>query len=414
MAKADVRPRTHTDADARIEAHNTFPFTLRSDSIPTLSYVAHNLACSFATLLGSIGALVLTASVFVPLGVVGSLRAAGKAVHAARATTAATQEGSKVVIITGASAGIGEAIAETLVHDFLREAFTSARSRSAARTTAEGDHKTAPTLTLILTGRNEDRLEDTARRLREMAAARTETEAVLKVECRALDQGDLRVNDLAKALVRDTLAEHGRIDLLIANAGISGHYAENAPGLTPHSSQPPTKWGLDAATQLTQTNVVGTLALVLSVWEAMRDQPVRAGKQGQIVVTGSSAAFFGPPSFAVYSASKSYLYHFVQDLRQISFAYNIAVSLVSPGFILTSQTRSMRGTGGWYPLSQMGSVDDMARAAVDGAVHENRGVTFWPLGHNLPLYGCRGLNPLCEELGRWVATRVNAVSNLIS
>lgn len=154
--------------------------------------------------------------------------------------------------------------------------------------------------------------------------------------------------------------------------------------------------------------MVGTVAVVLAVWEVMRSQ-----RRGQIAVVGSSAGFFGPPSFAVYSATKAYLYHFVQCLRQISFAYNVQIGLISPGFILTSQTRTMRATGGVFPFAMMGDPEGMARAITSG-IRDRRGLTLWPLNHNLPLYGCRALNPLCEELGRWVATKSNMVSNLIS
>ena len=70
MVQEYFRPR-EANADAIIYAHNTFPFG-RREQLPTVSIVLRNMALSTATLLGSLGSLVLTTLVFLPLGVYGS------------------------------------------------------------------------------------------------------------------------------------------------------------------------------------------------------------------------------------------------------------------------------------------------------------------------------------------------------
>lgn len=188
--------------------------------------------------------------------------------------------------------------------------------------------------------------------------------------------------------------------------GTSGHLTDAYEG---------DEWGLAVASRITSVNVSGTLALVMAVWDHMRAQSTTqpSAPAGHITILSSSAALFGPPSFATYAASKAYLYHFAQCLRQISIPHRINVTAVCPGFIESGMTHSMVSTGGKMPESQLASPEGMA-ARIELAIERNEGVAMWPLNQILPLYAARAASPLCEELGRWIGTRSGLITNVLS
>ena len=184
----------------------------------------------------------------------------------------------RAVLITGASSGIGTALA--------------------------GEYA-APGRTLLLTGRDAGRLESVA------AAARAKG---ANVESASLDVVEQR--KLADWL----LAMDGKyaIDLAIANAGVSG--------VTLPSEA-------DRAKAIFDVNVGGLFNTVLPLIE-----PMKARKHGQIALMGSIASFRGFPGFALYCASKAAVRVYGEALRGELKPHGIGVSVICPGYVRSPMT----------------------------------------------------------------------------
>ena len=180
-----------------------------------------------------------------------------------------------VVVITGASAGIGRALAEEL-------------HRRGAR--------------LVLSARRMDKLEEVNRALGGQH---------LCVRC------DVGVTDECRALVDRAAAHFGRLDTLVCNAGygILRPVADSSP---------------EEILRMFQTNVFGTTDCVRAAVPVMRGQEVRAGWRGQVMIVSSAAGRRGLPYFGVYSATKSAQLSLAEAMRVELRAEQIAVTSVHP------------------------------------------------------------------------------------
>ncbi len=187
-------------------------------------------------------------------------------------TTAA--EGGRVALVTGASSGIGLAVARSLSRD--------------------GAH-------VVLTARSADRL----------AAAAADLPGPSTVL-----PADVSEPGAAKRVVDTALAEHGRLDVLVANAGI---YVQG------------NVWEHDAAqiAALISTNVTGVLSSVHAALPAMI-----ARGSGDVVVTSSVSGHQAIPWEPVYSASKHALQSFVHGVRQQLIGTGVRIMSVAPGMVL--------------------------------------------------------------------------------
>ncbi|MBW4580079.1 MAG: SDR family oxidoreductase [Tildeniella nuda ZEHNDER 1965/U140] len=187
---------------------------------------------------------------------------------------------AKVVLITGASAGIGAALARVL-----SERFHGVR--------------------LVLAARNEAKLEAVAAHCRDVGAE------VLTVAT------DLAQPDQAIALAAKTLHHFGQIDVLVNNAG----YGQMGPlELVP----------IDACHRQFAVNLLGPLALTQAVIPHMRD---RGG--GRIINVSSIGGRLAFPIGGLYSASKFALEAVSDALRMELEPFNIQVSVVEPGPVST-------------------------------------------------------------------------------
>ena len=180
-----------------------------------------------------------------------------------------------VVVITGASAGIGKALAELL-------------------------HARGAKLTLA------------ARRLDRIAALNQE----LGGGHLAL-QTDVADRAQCEALVRQTVERFGRLDTLVCNAGygILRRVAETTP---------------DEMQRLFQTNVFGTADCVRPAVPVMRGQEPRAGWRGQVVIVSSVVARRGIPYYGAYSATKAAQLSLAEAMRVELRDDRIAVTSVHP------------------------------------------------------------------------------------
>ncbi len=222
------------------------------------------------------------------------------------------------VVITGASGGIGAALA-----------------RAYAR----------PGRRLALTGRNAARLEAVAE------ACRTAGADVMT-----------GILDVREALAVRAFLEHvdrgGALDLVIANAGVSSGVGTG--GLCED-------WA--AARETLAVNLDGTLNTVHPAVDLMRAR--RHG--GQVAVIGSLAAWRGLPSCPAYSASKAAIEAYAEGLRGMLALEGIRVSVISPGYVSSPMSARVEGP---KPLLMDA---DRAAGLILAGLARNRGRIAFPL-----------------------------------
>lgn len=226
------------------------------------------------------------------------------------------------ILITGASSGIGEALARAYADD--------------------GIH-------LALTGRDEERLNAVAEACRELGA---------DVEAKIIDVGD---ETAMRAWLSD-LEERHPPDLVIANAGVSGGSGAGGEG---H----------EGARRIMDVNVDGVLNTVMPALELMRDRPepeAARGLRGQIALMSSLAAFRGLPGAPAYSASKACVRIWGEALRGHMHADRIGVSVVCPGFVKSRMTERNK-----FPMPFLMDADRAARIIRRGLAR-NRGRIAFP------------------------------------
>jgi NADP-dependent 3-hydroxy acid dehydrogenase YdfG len=190
----------------------------------------------------------------------------------------------KVVAITGASSGIGEATARLLAE------------RGAA---------------VVLGARRTARLDEIAQQIRERGG-RAVTRAV-----------DVTARNDLERLVGLAVTEFGRLDVLVGNAGISkiGSVADLDVA------------GWSAMIDVNLRGVLHGIAAALPVF--------RAQGQGHLVTTLSTAGLKITPTMAVYAATKNAVRTLLEGLRQESTDGVLRTTAVSPGYVRTELAGSI-------------------------------------------------------------------------
>ena len=193
-------------------------------------------------------------------------------------------EGNKMaknVVITGATSGIGEAIARAYLE--------------------QGEN-------VVLTGRRTDRLE----------ALKSEFAAIYPNQTVWAFPLDVTDMTMVKTVCSDILETIGQVDILVNNAGL-------ALGLAPYQDYEE----LDMLTML-DTNVKGLMAVTRCFLPAM----VKAN-QGHIINMGSTAGIYAYAVAAVYSATKAAVKTFSDGLRIDTISTDIKVTTIQPGIVET-------------------------------------------------------------------------------
>lgn len=189
----------------------------------------------------------------------------------------------KVVVITGASSGLGEATARHL----------SARGAK-----------------LVLAARRLDRLQALARELELDATAAVET--------------DVTDVEQVKALIDGAVAQHGRIDVLLNNAG-----------LMPQSLLE--RLRIDEWEQMIDVNLKGVLYGIAAALPHM----IKA-QSGHIINVSSVAGHKVRQSNAVYAATKIAVRMLSEGLRMEMKPHNVRTTVISPGVVATDLPNSTR------------------------------------------------------------------------
>ena len=210
----------------------------------------------------------------------------------------------KVVWVTGASSGIGEALVREL-------------SRLGA--------------IIILSARSADKLQ----------RVRQECEEPSRHEVLTLDLSDV---DSLTEKADEAFSFYGRIDVLINNGGVSQR-----------------SLALDTSVEvdrtLMETNYLGPVALTKAVLPTM----IARKENGHIVVISSLTGKFGTPLRSGYAASKHALHGFFDALRAEIWKEKIFVTVVCPGYIRTNVSiNAMVGDGSAQGTMDKGQANGMS------------------------------------------------------
>ena len=223
---------------------------------------------------------------------------------------------NKVVLVTGASRGIGRAIAEQFGKQGARVGIHFNRNRAAAE----------------------------------------ETLARLPSGSHGIFQADLSDPGAAEKLTAEVVGEMGRIDILVNNAGIYE--------LHPIAEVPYEQWQR-VWSETINTNLMGPAHLMYCVGRQMMKQG-----GGRIVNVSSRGAFRGEPDAPAYGAAKAGLNALSQSLAKALAPHNIFVGVVAPGFVETEMAAELlAGPGGdeirgQSPMNRVARPEEVARTVL--------------------------------------------------
>lgn len=192
----------------------------------------------------------------------------------------------KVVVVTGASRGLGEAMAIGFAE--------------------QGAH-------VVVSARSKDDLERVAGLCRDAGAA-----SATVVPADVADEGQVQ------ALVESTTAAHGRLDCFVANAGTS------AAMLTDKRFRELTTWDLDIAEQILRVNVTGMLACIKAAIPAMQNG-------GSFIAIGSETGRALRGGSGVYAISKTAVDAMATLAARECEEAGIRVNVLSPGGMVDTQ-----------------------------------------------------------------------------
>jgi short-subunit dehydrogenase len=224
----------------------------------------------------------------------------------------------KTVVITGASSGIGEALALRYAREGVR---------------------------LGLFGRNRERLDRVATQCRRLGAAEVHTATI-----------DIR----ARADIGVWLEEFDRVapvDVLIANAGVLAGRPPDGEIESPEDSF-----------ALIETNVLGVLNSIHPLLPKMISRGY-----GQIGIVASIAGFIPLPDAPSYCASKSAVLSYGLALRGLLSHAGVGVSVICPGYVTTAMTEQ---ESGWKPFEMP---PERAAELIYRGLARNRSIIAFPL-----------------------------------
>ena len=239
----------------------------------------------------------------------------------------------RIAIVTGASRGIGRAIAQMLA------------SRGAVVVAAARGDNAAETVAAI-------------------------GEAGGRAELATVDVSD---TGSVEAMVSGVLERHGRVDILVNNAGIA-------------RDQLMLRMKRDDWDQVIATNLTAAFTCVQAVLKPMVKQ-----RAGRIISISSVVGQMGNAGQANYAASKAGLNGFSKSLAREVASRNITVNVVTPGLVGTDMTKAItdKAQTDWasaIPLGRLGKPDEIAAAVCFLASDEAAYITGQVLAVNGGMY----------------------------
>ncbi len=230
----------------------------------------------------------------------------------------------KTVLITGASGGIGGALADAFG--------------------AEG------ACLALQAHRNFDQLQS-------QVADRWGSERVLALRADVCRPGEIR-DAFDRAVER-----FGRVDTCVVNAGVWPAAAERLDEMTP-----------ERLTETLEVNLLGAIWTARTFIETLaRSGPAAHGHGATLTFIGSTAGRFGEQGHADYAVSKAGLYGLVRSLKNeiVTIDPRGRVNMVEPGWTVTPMTRELVALPGaiapvvrTMPLQQIARAEDIARAVL--------------------------------------------------
>lgn len=214
----------------------------------------------------------------------------------------------KIVVITGASSGLGAEAARHLAHAGAK---------------------------LVLGARRTDKLQSLAREL--------------GLDDSAIVTTDVTERSQVKALVDHAVATHGRVDVMLNNAGLMP--------LSPLEAGKVDEWE-----RMVDVNIKGVLYGIDAALPHMKQQ-----QSGHIINVSSVAGHKVHPGSSVYSATKSAVRTLSEGLRQEVKPYNLRTTIISPGAVQSELPDSVtheetaQGVHGLYEEHAIGA-DSFARS----------------------------------------------------
>ncbi|RSM60530.1 3-oxoacyl-ACP reductase [Amycolatopsis sp. WAC 01376] len=220
------------------------------------------------------------------------------------------------ILVTGASRGIGRAIARAFAEKGDRVAVHYASNREDAERTLAG----------------------------------------LPGSGHGLVQGDLSDPEVAQRVADEAEGLAGGVDVLVNNAA----YAPSAAAAHPIAEVSYADWQR-IWRRMVDVNVLGTANVTYCVARHM----IERGAAGRVVNIGSRGAFKGEPEFPAYGASKAALHSLGQSLAVALAPHGIAVTSVAPGFTATDRVAAkVEGARGESPFGRVGTPEEVAAAVL--------------------------------------------------
>lgn len=240
----------------------------------------------------------------------------------------------KVAIVTGASRGIGRAIALALASQGAKVVASARNVEALAKLTAEIKSQGGDALAVV---------------------------------------GDVAVEDDANNLVKQAVAAYGQVDIFINNAGIT------RDGLLLRMKNADWDAVLD-------TNLKGAFLCTRAVAKVMSKQ-----RSGRIINISSVVGEMGNAGQANYCASKAGLLGLTKSVARELARRNVTVNAITPGFITTEMTEDMtekaqEAMTEQIPLGRPGSAEDVANAVIFLASEQSAYITGQVLGVNGGMY----------------------------
>lgn len=200
---------------------------------------------------------------------------------------------------------------------------------------------------------------DSAKEFDEKLTAPTVVDEVKALGVRSLGiQVDVRDKKAVDAMFQQVLAEFGRVDILMNNAG--GLVGDRTQSYASTAPEPDMRATLD-------TNLMGTIFCCQAAAVPMKEQ-----RYGRIVNTSSQAGLRGAPRgyYAYYGAAKAAIVNYTQNLAQELGYYGITVNCIAPAYIETGRMvawnrwdleENRKAMEKQVPLGRLGTPEDCAR-----------------------------------------------------